>query len=52
MNINFRYQLSGLIYLSFFDAERVLDAARGWANQRLFEGERRAAIAAASTTKR
>jgi len=46
MNISFRYQLSGFIYLSFFDVERLLDAATGWANRQLAEGERHAAIAA------
>ncbi|MBA2470488.1 MAG: hypothetical protein H0V37_13870 [Chloroflexia bacterium] len=39
MNITFRYQLSGLMYLSFFDIERLLDAAMRWADQQLREGE-------------
>lgn len=42
MNITFRYQLSGLMYLSFFDVERLLDLTVRWANQRLEEGERHA----------
>lgn len=39
MNITFRYQLSGLMYLSFFDIERLLDAAMRWADQQLRESD-------------
>ncbi len=35
MNITFRYQLSGLMYLSFFDIERLLEAAVRWTNQQM-----------------
>lgn len=52
MKITFRYQLSGLMYLSFFDVERLLDAATRWANTRLAEGEQHAAIAAGGNPDR
>lgn len=38
MNISFRYQLSGLMYLSFFDGERLLDAAMRWATTTFKKG--------------